>query len=67
MVFAYDGVSRALSLGFVPKEATAFGQIVRMKMMIETIFLAGLAMAWAFGLPVTLQVVRSTLRRVAQR
>jgi hypothetical protein len=36
-------------------------------MMIETIFLVGLAMAWAFGLPVTLQVVRSTLRCIAHK
>jgi hypothetical protein len=35
--------------------------------MITTIFLVGLAMAWAFGLPLTLQVVRSTLKCVAQR
>jgi len=37
------------------------------KTMIETIFLVGLVMAWAFGLPVTLQVFRSTLRCVAHR
>ena len=35
--------------------------------MIATIFLVSLAMAWAFGLPVTLQVMRSTLKCVAQR
>jgi len=34
--------------------------------MIGTIFLVGLAMAWAFGLPVTLEVARSTLKCVAQ-
>jgi hypothetical protein len=35
--------------------------------MIAKILLLGLAMAWAFGLPLTLQVVRSTLKCVAQR
>jgi hypothetical protein len=34
--------------------------------MIGTIFLVGLTMGWAFGLPVTLEVVRSTLRCLAQ-
>lgn len=35
--------------------------------MVGTILMLGLAMAWAFSLPVTVQVVRSTLRCVTRR
>jgi len=35
--------------------------------MIGTIFFLGLVMAWAFGLPVTLQVVKSTFKCITQR
>jgi hypothetical protein len=62
-----DGFTRRFSGPSAPKRGTdgAFG--VQVKAMFGEILFLGLATAWLFGLPVTIQVIRSTLRCVASK